>query len=254
MAVKNAKKILSLKHRKGREAEGKFMIEGIRLAEEALESDAIVDQLVFDREAIRGDIRLQEMVSKAADMKIPIQQTDRRALKHMGEYENPEGVLGVVRTADWDRDTVLKGEAPLLLLDQLRDPNNLGLMQRTAEAAGAGGVFLSGGSVELYNPKVVRASRGSIFRMPTFRSVDLAILLGELRDAGVQVLCADLEGTSYREVVADSRLAFLMGNETFGVDPEIQGLAQQSVTIPISTGVNSLNVAVAAGVLLFHFR
>jgi TrmH family RNA methyltransferase len=254
MAVKNAKKILSLKHRKGRDAEGKFLIEGIRLVEEALGSNAPIDQLVFDRMAVAGDSRLKEMLDEAARLQILIQQTDRRALKHMGEYENPEGVLGVVRMAEWDRSVVLQGEAPLLLVDQLRDPNNLGLMQRTAEAAGAGAVFLSGGSVELYNPKVVRASRGSIFRMPTFRGEDLGTLINELKDSRFQVLCADLEGTPYREVVAEGRQAFLMGNETFGVNPEIRALAQQSITIPITEGVNSLNVAVAAGVLLFHFR
>ena len=158
--------------------------------------DNQIDIIIHPESIVHSLVEFMDCSVKAQlgipDMKIPIQQTARRALKHMGEYEHPEGVLCVVRTADWDRDTVLKGEAPLLLLDQLRDPNNLGLMQRTAEAAGAGGGVLSGGSVELYNPKVVRASRGSIFRMPTFRSVDLAVILGEQRDAGVQVLCADL--------------------------------------------------------------
>jgi TrmH family RNA methyltransferase len=254
MAVKNAKNILSLKHRKGRDAEGKFMIEGVRLVEEALDSDAPVDQLVFDREAVRQDEGLQKMLEKGMARGILIQQTDRRALKHMGEYENPEGVLGVVRMQEWKREDVLKSGAPLLLFDELRDPNNLGLVQRTAEAAGAGGIFLSKGSVELYNPKVVRASRGSIFRMPTFRNEDLAALLQDLKDSDVRVLCADLTGTPYREVSDAGQPTLLMGNETFGVSSQLRELAYVSVTIPIAAGVNSLNVAVAAGVLLFHFR
>ncbi len=253
MPVKNARKITALKHRKAREAEQKFMIEGIRLTEEALRSNAPVEQMVFDREALKDDDRLNQLFQEATRRKIFIQQTDRRALKHMGETQQPEGVLAVVRMPAWNRDRALESNA-LLLLDRIRDPGNLGLIQRTAEAAGVGALFLSSGSVELYNPKVVRASRGALFRLPVFRNEDLPALIQDLRDRSVAVFSTHLEGTPFYEIAPPDRFAFLLGNETFGIDPALDGLADETVTIPMAKGVNSLNIAVAAGILLFKFR
>ena len=253
MPVKNARKITALKHRKAREAEQKFMIEGLRLTQEALRSSAPVEQLVFDREALKSDDRLNQLFQEATRRKIFIQQTDRRALKHMGETQQPEGVLAVVRMPAWDRDRALNSNA-LLLLDRIHDPGNLGLIQRTAEAAGVGALFLSSGSVEPYNPKVVRASRGTLFRLPVFRNEDLPALIQDLRDCSVSVYSTHLEGTPFYEIAPPDRFALLLGNETFGIDPALDALADKTVTIPMARGVNSLNVAVAAGILLFSFR
>ncbi|MDA0745198.1 MAG: RNA methyltransferase [bacterium] len=254
MAIRNAKKILNLKHRKAREGEHKFVIEGIRLVDEALRSNADVEQLVFGREALSEDPQVKQLFQEANARGILIQQTDHRALKHMGENQSPEGVLGVVRMPNWNRSKSLASDAPLLLMDRIRDPGNLGLILRTAEAAGVSGVFLSSDSVELYNPKVVRASRGSIFRLPSFRHEDLAILLPTLREQNVTILSAQLDGTPFNDVTLEGRFAILLGNETFGVDPALSALSNQPVTIPMAEGVNSLNVAVAAGILLFRFR
>lgn len=253
MAVRNAKKILALRHRKAREHERKFVVEGIRLVEEALGSNAPVDQLVFDRETLATDVRLRDLVRSAETRGVFIQQTDRRALKSMSETQTPEGVLGVVRMAEWDRDRALGAAGPLLLLDRIRDPGNLGLILRTAEAAGAAALFLSPDSVELYNSKVVRASRGSIFRLPVFPHEDLAVLIRDLKARNLRVLSTRIEGTPYHRISCSNRFALLLGNETFGVDSALESLADDTVTIPIASTVNSLNVAVAAGILLFRF-
>lgn len=255
MAVKNARKILALiRNRKARERERQFVIEGIRLVEEALLSNAPVEQLIFDRDALEADVRLQQFHREAESRNITVQQTDRRAIRNMGEHQNPEGVLGVVRFQERSRDRVLDASGPLLLFDRLRDPNNLGLVLRTAEAAGVAAVFLSPGSVELYNSKVVRASRGSIFRLPIFRNEDLPALIGDLRQRGVRVISTELCGTPFYETRQSGRVAFLFGNETSGVDPDLQGRVHETVSIPTAEGVNSLNVAVAAGILLFNHR
>ena len=254
MAVRNAKKILTLKRRKVREAERKFVIEGIRIAEEAVRSNAPVEQLVFCRDMMEGHERLTNLHREAVRRKILVQETDWRAFKHMGEAQTPEGVLGVVQMQIWDRGQLLDSAGSVLLLDRVRDPGNLGLILRTAEAAGVGGVFLSSGSVELHNPKVVRASRGSIFRIPAFRNEDLSPLLEDLRSRKVKVLSAHNEGTPFHRVDPGERFAIILGNETFGVDPPLAAQADASVTIPMAEGVDSLNVAVAAGILLFRFR
>lgn len=251
MAVKNAKKIIALRRRKVREAERRHVIEGIRLAEEALGSGAPVEQLVFCRDMVPNDSRLQRLMDQARSRNIPIQDTDWRAFKNMGESQTPEGVMGVLAMMDWDRDRTLDSGRPVLLLDRVRDPGNLGLILRTAEAAGLAGVFVSSGSVELYNPKVVRASRGAIFRVPTFCNADLSSVIGKLQDRGVRVLSAQMGGTPFRDLDMTGRYGLILGNETFGVEPALDARADLRVTIPMAEGVDSINVAVAAGVLLF---
>ncbi len=255
MPVKNARKVLALiRNRKARERERQFVIEGIRLVEEALLSDAPIEQLIFDRDTLKVDGRLQRFRREAVFRDISVQQTDRRAIRNMGEHQNPEGVLGVVRFLARKREEALDASGPLVLFDRLRDPNNLGLVLRTAEAAGAAGIFLSPGSVELYNSKVVRASRGSIFRLPVFRNEDLTTLIRDLRQRGVNVLSTQLEGTPFYKIKQKGRVAFLFGNETFGVDPDLRNRVHQAISIPMVEGANSLNVAVAAGILLFKCR
>jgi TrmH family RNA methyltransferase len=251
MAVKNAKKIIALRRRKIREAERRHVIEGIRLAEEALRSAAPVEQLVFCRDLVANDDRLQRLMAEARQKGILIQDTDWRAFKNMGESQTPEGVLGVVAMMAWERDRALDSERPVLLLDRVRDPGNLGLILRTAEASGLAGVFVSSGSVELYNPKVVRASRGAIFRVPTFVNADLLSVIGKLKDRGARILSAQMGGVAFRHVDAVARYGLILGNETFGVAPDLDAHADLRVTIPMAEGVDSINVAVAAGVLLF---
>lgn len=252
MPVRNARKILALiRNRKARERERQFVIEGIRLVEEALLSDAPVVQLIFDREMLDADSRLQQFHREALRREITVQQTDRRAIRNMGEHQNPEGVIGVVRYLAQNRKRALDAGGPFLLFDRLRDPNNLGLVFRTAEAAGAAAIFLSHGSVELYNSKVVRASRGSIFRLPAFRNEDLHALIEDLRQRDVRILSTELQGKPFYEMEQKGRTAFLFGNETYGVDADLRQHVHQAISIPMAEGVNSLNVAVAAGILLF---
>ncbi len=254
MAVKDARKILVLKHRKGRESEQKYPIEGIRLCEEALLSDAPVEQLVFCRQDLEENDRLNRLFQEASRRKVRIQQTDRRAMQGMCETRTPQGVLGVVQMEAPDRDLALEAAAPLVLLDRIRDPGNLGLILRTAEAAGAGAIFLFKGSVELFNPKVVRASMGSIFRLPAFRNEDPVTLLTDLRSRGVSILSTQMDGAPFYRLQKMDRFALLLGNEAFGVDPALTPLVDDTVSIPMADPVNSLNVAVAAGILLYKFQ
>ena len=254
MAVKNAKKIIGLRRRKVRDAEGRHVIEGVRLVDEALQSRAPVEQLVFCRDMVSRNERLQELMQEAQSQGVLIQDTDFRAFKNMGESQTPEGVMGVVKMKDWDQDQALNAGGPVLLLDRVKDPGNLGLILRTAEAAGVAGVFLSSGSVELHNPKVVRASRGAIFREPAFHGADLIDVIGKLKARGTEILSAQMGGVCFRDVVRSGRFGLILGNETFGVEPTLDAQADKRVTIPMAEGVDSINVAVVAGVLLFGLK
>ena len=200
MAIKNAKKILSLKRRKNRQAEQKYLIEGIRLCEEALKSSDTLEQLIFCRESIARNTRLENLYQATLAQRIPIQQTDWRAFKHMSDTDTPQGVLGVVSMPTWDRKAILNTRGPFLILDRISDPGNLGVIMRTAEAAGCKGIFLTRGSVEVYNSKVVRATMGTIFRLPAFPLQDGCDLLHQLRQHNIQIIAAHTNGISFHNL------------------------------------------------------
>lgn len=250
MAIKNAKKILNLKRRKMRQAEQKYLIEGIRLCEEALKSSDTLEQLIFCRE--RRNTRLENLYRATLAQRIPIQQTDWRAFKHMSDTDTPQGVLGVVSMPTYDPKTVLNTNGPFLILDRVSDPGNLGVIMRTAEAAGCKGIFLTRGSVEVYNPKVVRATMGAIFRMPVFPLQDGPALLHSLRQRNIQIIAAHTSGISFHRLQTQNPVALLLGNEAFGIDPDLLALSHHTVTIPMAAPVESLNIAVASGILLFN--
>jgi TrmH family RNA methyltransferase len=254
MAIKGARHILALKQRKHREEQGKYLIEGIRLCEEAIASEAPVEQLLFCRESIDRNERLAALFQSALQKNITIQQTDWRAFKGMSDTETPQGVLGVVPVTPWDRGSVLQSVHPILILDRISDPGNLGMMMRTAEAASCAGIFLTRGSVEIYNAKVVRSTMGAIFRLPIFSMETGPDLLQELTQRNFSILAAHVDGTPYHHLTAKGPVALLLGNEAFGVDPELLGLATQTVTIPMASPVESLNVAVASGILLYKLH
>lgn len=251
MAVKHARNILALKHRKAREAERKYLIEGVRLCEEALRSNAPVEQMVFCRDTVNGNERLQRLLGNAEERGVFVQQTDRRAMRGMCDTQTPQGVLGVVEMPAWDRRRVLASPSPVLLLDRVRDPGNLGLMMRTAEAAGAGALVLSRGCVEIYNPKVVRASMGAIYRLPVFSDETLADVVKDLRLQGRFTLAAHMDGVPFHQLTEKGPVALLLGNEAFGIEPALAALADARISIPMAEPVESLNVAVAAGILLY---
>ena len=254
MAIKNAKKILNLKRRKMRQAEQKYLIEGIRLCEEALKSSDTLEQLVFCRESIARNSRLENLYQTALAQRIPIQQTDWRAFKYMSDTDTPQGVLGVVSMPTWDRKAVLNTRGPFLILDRISDPGNLGVIMRTAEAAGCKGIFLTRGSVELYNPKVVRATMGTIFRLPAFPLQDGCDLLHQLRQHDIQIIAAHTSGISFHNLQTKTPVALLLGNEAFGIDPALLTLSDHTVTIPMAAPVESLNIAVASGILLYQIH
>ncbi len=254
MAVKNAKKILSLKRRKGRRAEQKYLIEGIRLCEDALMCKGALEQLVFCRESIARNKRLETLYQMAMAQNTPVQETNWRAFKHMSDTHTPQGVLGVVSMPTWDRQSVLNSDGPFLILDRVSDPGNLGVIIRTAEAAGCAGVFLTRGSVELYNPKVVRATMGAIFRLPVLPLQSGCDLLHQLRQRNIQVIAAHTNGIAFHNLHVKSPVALLLGNEAFGIDPTYLAMVDHAVTIPMAAPVDSLNVAVASGILLYKIR
>ncbi|WP_126428049.1 TrmH family RNA methyltransferase [Brevibacillus marinus] len=250
------KALASLKSRKGRLQTGRFLVEGVHLVAEALKSAAAVPTVVYDAE--RG-IPAEIMPLLADRPDTALLACAPSVVAKLSETQTPQGILAEVaqRRLDWeswwsrqtDRDCLL------LLLDEIQDPGNLGTMLRTAEAAGVDAVVIGRGSVDLYNGKTVRATMGALFRLNVFVA-ELVPLMEQIARAGGKLLVTSLDATSqpYDAPLYAGPVAIVIGNEARGVSPEVRQRATACVHIPLYGRAESLNAAVAAGIMLYEAR
>ena len=246
------KYVVSLQRHKAREEAQLFVVEGWRFVEEAVLRNAPIKKVFVcpEREPLKWQI-LQKSLDERG---IPFEEVDKRVLRKMSATEEPQGILAVVRqtTYTW-ADLQLDQNSVLLIIDGIQDPGNLGTILRTALASGVRYVCMTPGTVDLYNPKVLRSTMGAIFSLvllPGLRSEDI---LGFCRDRGLSVLMGDIQGTSvYHTNLADGPLALVVGNEGNGPSPSFRSADVQYVTIPMAQDVESLNVAIATGILLYE--
>lgn len=166
----------------------------------------------------------------------------------------PQGILCVVEQFHYNMKELLQKEDSLLLiLENIQDPGNLGTMLRTAEGAGVDGIIMSRDTVDIYNPKVIRSTMGSVYRMPFLYVDDLAAAIARLKREGVNVCAAHLKGKQmYTAADYRSKTAFLIGNEGNGLRDETAEMAGTYIRIPMEGKVESLNAAVAAAVLMYE--
>lgn len=237
------------KSKKARDEQGLFITEGIKLFQEAPQDDivCVVTTARFAAEHPEAMARIPRGADVVADLK-----EDRFA--GLSDTKSPQGVLTVQRKTVFDREKVLGGKAPFILfLENLQDPGNAGTILRTAEAAGVDGIFLLDGSVDMYNPKTIRSTMGSIFRVPHFYEPDTASFLAELKDRGIRSYAAHLGGKlDYTEPDYTAGTAFLIGNESRGLTDTAAECADTLVKIPMAGRVESLNAAMASGILMFE--
>ena len=179
--------------------------------------------------------------------------------KEAAETVTPQGILAIVKQPRYELEELLGegAENPLrfIFLENLRDPGNLGTILRTAEGAGMTAVILSKGSVDIFNPKVIRSTMGSIFRVPFLYAEDTLATMVLLQKHDVKLYAAYLSGSEeYDKVEYAKRSAILIGNEANGLLPETAEAADVRVRIPMAGNLESLNAAVAAAILMYHTR
>lgn len=185
---------------------------------------------------------------------VPHEVVEDSVFRVMSDTQTPQGILSILRQQQYSLEELLQAPAPLfLVLENLQDPGNLGTILRTAEGAGVTGVLLSRESVDIYNPKVVRSTMGSIFRVPFLYAEDLRETLRVLKSHGIQSFAAHLEGKkNYDRQDYRSGTAFLIGNESSGLTGELAACADTYIRIPMEGKLESLNAAVAAAVLVYE--
>jgi RNA methyltransferase, TrmH family len=201
--------------------------------------------------------RLAELVDLASGFGLEVRELAGRDLAALTDTVTPQGIVAVCRRIDVGLDQVVRPGARLVVCCvQVRDPGNAGTVVRCADAFGADGVVLSTGSVELTNPKTVRASVGSLFHLPVTVGADLAAVVAAAHDAGLQVLAADGSGVvELSELSRKGELArptlWLFGNEAWGMPAPDRALADRVVRVPLYGAAESLNLATAAAVCLY---
>ena len=243
-AVKRVRALQS--KRRAREQEGVFVIEGQRLAQEAIHAQAPVDA-VYTVEAFADSPDGAALIVGLGALGATVTAVTPQVMAAMSDTETPPGILAVLPFVEWALPERLSS---LLIIDGLSTPGNLGAVLRTAAATGVEAVALAPGTVDPFNPKVVRGAMGAHFRLPIIRpSWDAIHQIAE----NMAVLLADSRGdVAYDAVDWRQSVALILGGEARGASAEAIGLADARVTIPMQRRVESLNVAVAAGVLLFE--
>ncbi len=177
-------------------------------------------------------------------------------MKKMSDTDTPQGILAVSRIPAFSLDEILeKKPSALIFLEDIQDPGNLGTILRTAEGAGISGVIMSKNTVDLFSPKAVRSTMGSIFRVPTYVSDDLHETIRFVQSEGVKVYAAYLGGEkSYDEIDYTGNVAYMIGNEGNGLKKETAELADELVLIPMGGSLESLNAAMASGILAYEIN
>lgn len=243
--------IRDLHRRKARERRGLALAEGVRLVEEMLAAHVPCKGAVVSP-SLEATPRGAALLAALEARGIAVERVGERELAELAATEHPQGVLAVYQPREWQLDDLAPAPGrPLVLLDAVQDPGNVGTIARTALAFGASGVIALPGTVDLANPKVVRAAAGGLFTLPSLHADDVAVREW-LRHRGVPLWVTAMDGEPLAADRPDTAVALVLGNEGAGIQGELLRAAQRRVTIPIRPGSESLNVAVAAGILLHH--
>ena len=230
--------------RERREANA-FVVEGVRLVEEAVKSNWKIQFALYDETlSERGELQAEGLRSRGVD----VEMVSERLMKSLSETETPQGILAVLT------HTQLPIQNPLnfvLIPDQIRDPGNLGTLLRSAAAAGVQAVLLPPETTDAFAPKVVRSGMGAHFRL-AIRSMNWEEIWQVGKSAELQIYLADMDGQSCWETDLRRPLALLVGGEAEGASEEARKLADQTISIPMVGRVESLNAGVAGSVLMFE--
>ena len=245
------KLVRKLANRKARNEENKIVIEGINLVKEAVQRGINIDFIMISDSYVRD-----EFVQSCINMdSIMVCQVPENIFDKVVDAENGVGIIAVLYkpTTNFGEISKLSDEGNVLVLDKIQDPGNMGTMIRTAVAAGYEMIVATKGTVDVYSPKVLRATAGMIFDIPVVYADDNEELFKLLKKKGKRIVVTSVDGGEpyYKQELKRS-VALVIGNEGNGVSDEIVKVADLLVTIPMQGGIESLNAAVSAAILMYE--
>ncbi|MCP1101047.1 TrmH family RNA methyltransferase [Aequitasia blattaphilus] len=233
------------KKKKERDQQKAYLVEGLRMAREVPKADIL--KIYTTEKFYRSNRQFFEKKQE------PILLSDT-VFQYVSDTKTPQGILLVVRQRAYTEEDLMGQKNPcFLILENVQDPGNVGTILRSAEGAGISGILLSKDCADLYNPKTIRSTMGSIFRIPFCYTDDLKASILKLKNSNITLYSADLDGeASYDEATYQRACGFLIGNEGNGLTKEISDLADEKIYIPMKGEVESLNASIAATILMFE--
>lgn len=237
---------------KERKKNNEYVVEGIRMVSEA-PADLLVKIYMSERFQNNNSEYVKELVKKQGISDDSIEIVADNVFDRMSQTQTPQGIMAVVRMKDNSLSDMLSGNPLLILVENLQDPGNLGTIIRMGEGAGVTGVIMSPNTVDIYNPKTIRSTMGSIFRVPFIYVQDFGEAVSECQKSGVKVYAAHLDGNNtYLGEDYITPTAFLIGNEGNGLTDDITKQADTLIRIPMEGEVESLNAAIACTILTYE--
>ncbi len=245
---KQIKRVVNLRSKsKARREEGVYVAEGLRMCREFSPREVEVLYVTEDFAASRENRKWME------DFRWEM-VTDI-VMNFMADTKTPQGVLAVAKQRSHTLDSLLSGKGPacLMILETLQDPGNLGTILRAGEGAGITGIVMNRECADIYSPKVIRSTMGSILRVPFVYADDFQPAIRKIKESGIRLFAAHLEGANnYDKEDYTGNVGFIIGNEGSGLTAETAALADARVKIPMAGKVESLNAAIASSILMFE--
>lgn len=240
-----------MKKSKERKEQGVFVVEGTKMVAEAPEEWI---KHIYMSESYEKTASHQELLHQLKQKGISVETVAENVFKSVSDTQTPQGILAIVERPVYSLEQMLQGDKThLLILESIQDPGNLGTMVRTGEGAGITGIIMNKTTVDIFNPKTIRSTMGSIYRVPYYIAQNLEETLEVLKDKGVNLYAAHLKGTaSYDEADYTGSTGFLIGNEGNGLSDTIADIASQYIKIPMEGQVESLNAAISATLLMYE--
>lgn len=238
-----------LQQKKFRKEFEEFIIEGIKGVEEALQFGTVLTVIIDGSR--RDEPVFTSLIAAAEKHDVPVEFCGRKDIDAIKTTETFPGVMAIVESNEAELDDILESNA-VIVLDNIKDPGNLGTIIRTADWFGISSIIISEESVDPYNEKCVRSTMGSIFRVKIYRAYDLEKAVGELKDDDFGIYAFSMDGKPLQALRPAKKAAFIFGSESHGLRPIIAEQADGLYTIPGNTKAESLNLSVAAGIVMWH--
>lgn len=247
------KHVKALSVKKYRDEYGEFIIEGIKLVREAVEYSAAISYLLVNAEKTEHD-GIKGIIEKAEEVGSNVIYLDGKVFDEISETETPQGVMAIVKKNVFDLEAVLKNTIlNVLVLDEVRDPGNMGTIIRTADACGMDAVILSKGCADVYGGKVVRSTMGSIFHIPIITGINAPELICRMNAMGVLTIGADPYGeVPCTGIEKSDKNAIIIGNESNGLSDEVKASLLVKTRIPMPGKAESLNAGIAAAIMMYE--
>lgn len=244
------KHIKKLKDKKFRDESNEYVVEGIKLVEEAINENAKIKQIVICEECTKTQEIPKKLMYEIASYEcIYVTQI---VFSSITEVKTPQGVLAIIEKQNGEKQINYE-EDIIVALDDLQDPGNLGTILRTIDSIGLKQVLVSKGTADCYNPKVVRSTMGAIFRVKIIECEDLQKTLKEVKKHKYKVVVTSLQTDNSIYDVDYNKKVIIIGNEASGVSKEIEDLADEKIKIPMLGKTESLNASVATGIVLYEY-